>query len=69
MQNLFQAFGNVQRVFMPRHKEGEKEGMHKGFAFVSFRERSDAERAMAKLNGHGYDSLILSVTWAAPRAA
>jgi hypothetical protein len=25
--------------------------------------RKDAEKALAKMNGHGYDSLILSVSW------
>ena len=54
---------------MPRYKEGElKEGQHKGFAFVQFFDRKEGEKAMAKLNGHGYDSLILNVSWAQPRA-
>ena len=68
VQHLFAAFGPTQRCFMPRHKEGEREGMHKGFAFVSFRDRKVAEAAMKKLHGHGYDSLILSISWAQPRA-
>ena len=35
----------------------------KGFAFVSFEDASQAKQAMAKLNGRGYDNLILNVTW------
>ncbi|CAD7923370.1 unnamed protein product [Amoebophrya sp. A120] len=68
LQQLFGRVGHVTRVFMPRHKEGEKEGMHKGFAFVQFRDRKDGERAIKQLNGHGYDSLILQVGWAQPKA-
>ena len=35
----------------------------KGFAFVSFEDRNQAAAAMQKLNGRGYDNLILNVTW------
>lgn len=64
---LFQPFGKLNRVFLAKHRDGDKAGQSKGFAFVTFYERRDAERAMAKLNGHGYDSLILQVTWAKPK--
>ncbi len=33
----------------------------KGFAFVTFHDRRDAERAIKMLHGHGYDHLIISV--------
>jgi translation initiation factor 3 subunit G len=29
--------------------------------------KEDGERAIAKLDGYGYDNLILRVEWAAPR--
>ncbi|EGF80129.1 hypothetical protein BATDEDRAFT_88546 [Batrachochytrium dendrobatidis JAM81] len=35
----------------------------KGFAFISFYDRSTAERVIQKLDGHPYDNLILSVDW------
>ena len=38
-------------------------GAGKGFAFVSFEERAVAQKAMEKVNGKGYDNLILSVQW------
>jgi translation initiation factor 3 subunit G len=38
-------------------------GENRGFAFVTYHVRDDAERAMATLNGYGYDNLILSVQW------
>jgi translation initiation factor 3 subunit G len=48
------------RVYLPKH-EG---GYAKGYAFVTFADREDAERAMQSLNGYGYDNLILRVEWA-----
>ena len=30
--------------------------------------REDANKAIQRLNGHGYDNLILHVEWAQPRA-
>ncbi|KAF3499832.1 hypothetical protein F2Q69_00045471 [Brassica cretica] len=39
----------------------------RGFGFVNFVSREDAQRAINKLNGYGYDNLILRVEWATPR--
>jgi hypothetical protein len=36
-------------------------GRGKGFAFVTFAQRKDAVKALEKLNGHGFDNLILRV--------
>ena len=33
----------------------------KGLAFISYRNRDDAQRAMENLNGFGFDHLILRV--------
>ena len=60
LRELFGAFGRVARVYVGRDRET---GAGKGFAFVSFEERSVAQRAMEKMNGRGYDNLILSVQW------
>ncbi|KAL3843521.1 hypothetical protein ACJIZ3_000924 [Penstemon smallii] len=62
---LFRPFGAVSRVYVAID---QKSGMSRGFGFVNFVTREDAERAINKLNGYGYDSLILRVEWAAPRA-
>ena len=36
----------------------------RGFAFVSFFDRAGAQLAMEKLQGYGYDHLILKIDWA-----
>ncbi|KAF9220851.1 translation initiation factor 3, RNA-binding subunit [Gyrodon lividus] len=64
LRELFGAFGRVARVYVGRDRET---GIGKGFAFVSFEDKAIAQRAMDKLNGKGYDNLILSVQWSQPR--
>ena len=65
LQDLFQPFGRISRVYLAKDKETMQS---RGFAFVSFMNREDAARAMDKLQGHGYDHLILKLEWARPSA-
>lgn len=62
---LFRTFGAVSRVYVAID---QKTGMSRGFGFVNFVNKDDAERAINKLNGYGYDNLILRVEWATPRS-
>ncbi|MQL80207.1 hypothetical protein Taro_012657 [Colocasia esculenta] len=55
---LFRTFGPVSRVYVA---VDQKTGVSRGFGFVNFVHREDAERAINKLNGYGYDNLILRV--------
>ena len=41
-------------------------GQCKGFAYVHFKFRADAAKAIQTLNGYGYDHLILNVEWSKP---
>ncbi|CEG69608.1 Putative Eukaryotic translation initiation factor 3 subunit G [Rhizopus microsporus] len=59
--DLFNRFGNIARVYLARDRETN---LCKGFAFVSFGNREDAERAQQAINGYGYDNLILRVEFA-----
>lgn len=61
---LFRTFGPVTRVYVAID---QKTGVSRGFGFVNFVNKDDAERAISKLNGYGYDNLILRVEWATPR--
>jgi hypothetical protein len=60
LRELFGGFGRVARVYVGRDRET---GAGKGFAFVSFEERANAQKAIEKVHGKGYDNLILSVQW------
>ncbi|XP_010920502.1 uncharacterized protein [Elaeis guineensis] len=64
LHELFRPFGPVTRVYVA---VDQKTGVSRGFGFVNFVNREDAERAINKLNGYGYDNLILRVEWATPR--
>ena len=65
LMELFRTFGPISRVYVA---VDQKTGVSRGFGFVNFVNRGDAERAINKLNGYGYDNLILCVEWATPRA-
>ncbi|KAF6257203.1 hypothetical protein COO60DRAFT_1525063 [Scenedesmus sp. NREL 46B-D3] len=65
LQELFRPFGPISRVFLAVDRTT---GENRGFAFVNYHHKDDAERAIRTLNGYGYDNLILHVEWAAPRA-
>jgi len=57
---LFSKFGPVSRAFVAKDR---RTGSSRGFGFVNFVRREDGEKAISKLNGYGYDNLILRVEW------
>lgn len=61
VRDLVSIFGTVSRVYVARDKDYD---VCKGFAFVTFLEKAKAEACIAKLDGRGYDSLILKVEFA-----
>jgi len=64
LQELFRPFGSISRVYIAYDRETN---VSRGFGFVNFHDRADAQRAIERLDGHGYDNLILRVEFAAPR--
>ena len=64
LSDLFGRFGHVQRIFIAKDRET---GESRGFAFINFTRREEAQAAIDTLDGFGYANLILSVSWAAPR--
>eukprot|EP00899_Mesostigma_viride_P024704 jgi/Mesvir1/5418/Mv15481-RA.1 len=64
LQELFGTFGPISRVFIAVDRDT---GQSRGFGFVNFHNRESAQRAIDKLDGYGYDNLILRVEWATPR--
>ncbi|MCJ1312783.1 translation initiation factor eIF3 subunit g [Agyrium rufum] len=61
LRDIFERYGRVTRVFLAKDRET---GRAKGFAFISYADRSDAARACEKLDGYGYGHLILRVEFA-----
>lgn len=70
LRELFSHYGRVYRVSLPRvEKKDEKGNTYKeprGFAYIAFTNRREAENAMENLQGYGYDHLILKLEWAKP---
>ena len=60
---LCEAIGPIERVCVPKEKESRQS---RGFAFVTFRHRDDAETALRRLHGHCYDHLVVDAHWARP---
>lgn len=48
LREIFERFGRVTRVFLAKDRDT---GRAKGFAFISFQERSDAAKACEKIDG------------------
>ena len=61
LRDMFERYGRVTRVFLAKDRET---GRAKGFAFISYADRSDAARACEKMDGIGYHHLILRVEFA-----
>ena len=63
LMELFKPFGKVTRTFLAKDKNTQQS---RGFAFVNFQHRDDAQRAILGVNGYGYHHLILKVEWSKP---
>jgi translation initiation factor 3 subunit G len=63
LMELFKPFGKVNRVFLAKDKNKQ---ISRGFAFVTFMNKDDAQRAIWGVNDYGYNHLILKVEWAKP---
>ncbi len=61
LRDLFNRFDQITRIYVPKDKANNKS---KGFGFVTFTSKRDAQIAMDSLNGYGYDHLILKIEWA-----
>jgi len=61
LMELFRPFGKVNRTFLAKDKNTQ---VSRGFAFVNFQNKDDAQRAIWGVNDYGYNHLILKVEWA-----
>eukprot|EP00092_Neocalanus_flemingeri_P014714 GFUD01015877.1.p1 GENE.GFUD01015877.1~~GFUD01015877.1.p1 ORF type:complete len:180 (+),score=52.11 GFUD01015877.1:85-624(+) len=58
LKPLFEKFGDVGDIYMPTERGT---GRSRGFAFVRFYDKRDAEDAMDELNGRAYDGRDLRI--------
>ncbi|KAJ9587584.1 hypothetical protein L9F63_018966, partial [Diploptera punctata] len=65
LEDLVKPFGPIQKLYLAKDKNS---GQCKGFAYIHFKYRADAAKAITALHGHGYDHLILNVDWSKPPA-
>ncbi|PSN30662.1 Eukaryotic translation initiation factor 3 subunit G [Blattella germanica] len=63
LEDLVKPFGPIQKLYLAKDKVS---GFCRGFAYIHFKSRADASKAISALNGHGYDHLILDVGWSKP---
>ncbi|KAI3903301.1 hypothetical protein MKW98_031955 [Papaver atlanticum] len=61
---LFGTFGAISHVHVA---VDQRTGISRGFGFVNFVNKEDAERAIHNINRYGYHNLILGVEWETPR--
>jgi RNA recognition motif-containing protein len=66
LQAAFQAYGTVERVSIVRDRDT---GQPRGFAFVEMTERSEAETAIAQLNGAELNGRAMNVNEARPKTS
>jgi len=64
VRNLFETYGVVERVSLMTDRET---GRSRGFAFVEMANDSEAERAIAALNGTNLSGRALNVNEARPK--
>lgn len=66
LYSAFAAFGQVERVSIVTDRDS---GQSRGFAFVEMTEATDAENAIAQLNGAELNGRALNVNEARPKPA
>ena len=64
VRSLFEAYGAVDRVSIVTDRDT---GQARGFGFVEMSVNSDADRAIAELNGRELDGRALNVNEARPK--
>lgn len=58
--DLFRPFGSVTRLRLAKDRQT---GISRGFAFITFTSRDDAQGAIDALQGYKYDHLVLHLEW------
>jgi cold-inducible RNA-binding protein len=65
VRSMFEAYGTVERVSLVTDRDS---GQARGFGFVEMTNGSEADRAIAELNGRELDGRALNVNEARPKS-
>uniref|UniRef100_A0A0K0E009 Eukaryotic translation initiation factor 3 subunit G n=1 Tax=Strongyloides stercoralis TaxID=6248 RepID=A0A0K0E009_STRER len=61
LRNMFSSVGKIDRFFLAKDKNTN---LNKGFAFITYSNKHDAEKAITKFNKFPFESLIINVEFA-----
>src|SRR5437868_3161856 len=64
VRSMFEAYGAVERVSIVTDRDT---GQPRGFGFVEMSSNSDADKAIAELNGRDLDGRTLNINEARPK--
>jgi cold-inducible RNA-binding protein len=64
VRSMFEAYGSVERVNLITDRDT---GQARGFGFVEMSNNSEADRAIAELNGRDLDGRALNINEARPK--
>lgn len=64
LKDIFQNICDVKKVYIPKDRNT---GISRGFGFVHFYRRKDAEYAKENIDGKALHHLILQIDWALPQ--
>jgi len=64
VRSMFEAYGSVERVNLITDRDT---GQPRGFGFVEMTNNSEADRAIAELNGREMDGRALNINEARPK--
>jgi translation initiation factor 3 subunit G len=64
LRAMFQSAGRITRSYVARdNKSSGRSNKAKGFAFITFSMRQEAETAIQRFNGAKFEHMILKVEW------
>jgi RNA recognition motif-containing protein len=61
IEEAFGKFGAIELINMPTIPSGRNKGNNKGFCFISFAKKEDAERAVAEMHDKDFEGFTLHV--------
>lgn len=64
LHDLFRHFGNISTINLSINRSTNKS---RGYAFITYTNYQDAQKAINRLNGYGYGNMIMHVEWSTPQ--